>query len=691
MTSDMLPPSISYTKLVESIGASGLVTGDTWELAQRETRDDSGALVELLLARDLLTRFQLAALAEGRGEALRVGNYDLLDRLGAGGMGTVFKARHRRMKRVVALKVLSANLSKNPLFVKRFQREVETIACLGHPNVVMAYDADEAEVGHFLVMEFVAGPDLASYVHKYGPMSPPLAVDCLLQAARGLAYAHSQEIIHRDVKPHNLLRDENGTVKVTDLGLARLSHDAEDAPADGGVTMAGGVIGTPEYMSPEQAVDSTTLDPRTDIYSLGCTLHYLLTGRPPYRGANIMAILLLHRDGPIPSLQAERPETPAALDKLFRRMMAKYPDDRIAKMSEVVSDLEAIAASFPSPSTVPTQEIGAGATVELSAMSAAPAADDLGFDEQDVGDIKGGEPRVGPPATKGLASTAQLADATVAIDARPTATAALTVLVVEPSRVQASIIKGYLQEHGLNVVGTASVGQEAFEAVRSLRPRVVVSSMFLSDVSGLELARKIRREIPLDSPAFVLVTTEGNEAESAALAEIGRAALLIKPFSADQLAESLKRVAIETSSASGSAPASATATNVPARQVDRSRLRVLIVDDSGVARLNARNVLQACGFVAFVEVPDGAHAIAVASRDRFDLIVTDYNMPLMDGRALVSYLKQSPYSATIPILMVTTETDASRLEAVRRLGVVAILEKAFPIDVVGPLLDVLFP
>src|SRR4029079_18569701 len=246
-------------------------------------------------------------------DSLQIGNYDIIDRLGAGGMGTVFKARHRRMKRGVALKVLAANLSKNPLFVKRFQREVETIASLGHPNVVMAYDADEAEAGHFLVMEFVNGRDLAVCVEREGPFSAPHAVNCILQAARGLAYAHTQGIIHRDIKPHNLLRDENNVVKVTDLGLARMNY-GDEGPATGAeVTMAGGVIGTADYMPPEQAVDSTTIDHRADIYSLGCTLYYLLTGQVPYTGPTIMAVILKHRDAAIPALRVARPESPAEL------------------------------------------------------------------------------------------------------------------------------------------------------------------------------------------------------------------------------------------------------------------------------------------------------------------------------------------------------------------------------------------
>jgi serine/threonine protein kinase len=346
MNTNTFPAIPSFATLVESVLSSGLVPDDEWTLAHEAAKGDPQELAKLLTAQGLLTQFQIAALSEGRGAALRVGNYDVLDRLGAGGMGTVFKARHRRMKRVVALKVLAANLSENPVFVKRFQREVETIASLGHPNVVMAYDADEAEVGHFLVMEFVNGLDLAACIERFGSMPLPQAVNCILQAARGLAYAHSQEIIHRDIKPHNLLLDGNGVVKVTDLGLARLNHGAEGPAAGTDVTMAGGVIGTADYMPPEQAVDSTTIDHRADIYSLGCTLHYLLTGKPPYSAPTIMSLLLKHRDAEIPALGATRPESPPQLNDLFRRMMAKQPEQRVQQMSEVVAELEAIASTL---------------------------------------------------------------------------------------------------------------------------------------------------------------------------------------------------------------------------------------------------------------------------------------------------------------------------------------------------------
>jgi CheY-like chemotaxis protein len=540
----------------------------------------------------------------------------------------------------VALKVLAAAFSQNQLYVKRFQREVETIASLGHPNIVMAYDADEADAGHFLVMEFVDGRDLALCVEQEGTFSFLGAIDCILQAARGLAYAHAQDIIHRDIKPHNLLLDKHGVVKITDLGLARLSRDAE-ARALTEVTMAGGVIGTVDYMSPEQAVDSTTLDHRSDIYSLGCTLYYLIAGEPPYSGSTVMAILLKHRDAPIPSLSALRPETPAALDQLVCGMLAKQPEQRPQQMSEVVAELEAIAAQLD------------------------PAA----------GDESGS-------ATVALTSASGFSTAT--LDSRPTMDVTLvatpvTVLVVEPSRVQAAIIKGFLQDHALEVLGTAANGKDAIAAVHSLRPRAVISAMQLPDIEGVALAEQIRSAMKVDAPGFVLITSETEDAASSELKKLNRVQSLVKPFTAEQLIEALNLV---TGVSTDLSP--------PKRKTDRSQLLVLIVDDSSTARMRVRSVLQELGFQRFLEDPDGAHAIVTAARESCDLIVTDYNMPLMDGRALVSYLKQNPATSAIPIVMVTTETEPRVLDPVRKLGVVAVIEKAFPAAVVGPLLDSLF-
>ncbi len=646
----------SFSQLVEDVVASGLVVDEELAGLISLANGDPRELSKLLSVKGLVTSFQLAALNEGRGSSLRIGNYDVLDRLGAGGMGTVFKARHRRMKRIVALKVLAENLSKNPVFVKRFQREVETIAALGHPNVVMAYDADEADVGHFLVMEFVNGLDLAAGVERDGPFSMSRAVDCILQAARGLAYAHSQGIIHRDVKPHNLLLDESGSIKVTDLGLARLNHGTDGAAAGADVTMAGGVIGTADYMPPEQAIDSTTIDHRADIYSLGCTLYYLLTGRPPYSGATIIALLLKHRDSEIPQLSAVRPDTPPQLDDLFRRMLIKSPEQRVQHMSEVIAELEAVAAILPKNGDLgPT-----AATLVLPSRLDADAASTIGI--------------------------GWLSERTQAFES---SSAPLTVLIVEPSRVQVSIIKSYLQERSLSVVGIVSCGNAAIDAVRSLRPRAVISAMHLADINGVELAQQIRAEIKINAPGFVLVTSEAEDGESAVLSKLNRVHLLAKPFSAEQMIQALNLVTGASMTSRVDAATSREGYPVGGKK-DRRQLRVLIADDSSTARTNVKNVLQGLGFTQFLEVPDGAHAIAVAARESCDLIVTDYNMPLMDGRALVSYLKQNPASATIPIMMVTAETEPRVLDPVRRLGVIAIFEKAFPAGKVGPVLDSLF-
>ena len=282
-------------------------------------------------------------LPQGRAKSLILGGYTILDRIGSGGMGQVFKAEHHRMKRLVAIKTLPAKLMKDPAAVARFQREVEAAAKLRHPNIVAADDADEANGVHFLVMEYVDGRDLASLVKKHGPLPIPLAIDYILQAARGLEYAHSEGVIHRDIKPANLLVDKKSIVKILDMGLARIEADRE-AATQAELTADGTVMGTVDYMAPEQAVSTRNVDARADIYSLGCTLCYLLTGKPTYCGESLMQRMLAHRESPIPSLHALRSEIPEQLDVIFARMVAKRAEDRYQTMSEVVAELEPFAS-----------------------------------------------------------------------------------------------------------------------------------------------------------------------------------------------------------------------------------------------------------------------------------------------------------------------------------------------------------
>jgi serine/threonine protein kinase len=342
--------SISARKFVESLSSISILSAsEVASIEQQLTPDALDADAETL-ARDLIrqgkvTKFQAANIYQGRGKGLVFGDYIVLDKLGQGGMGQVFKAQHRRMKRIVALKLLPTHLTSSERNVQRFYQEVEVAAKLTHPNIVTAYDAGESRGLHYLVMEYVEGKDLSAYVAKYGPLTVEQAVNCLLQAASGLEYAHRQGIIHRDIKPSNLLLDRQGTVKILDMGLARVKKEVsspEEVAKE--LTDHGQMMGTVDYIAPEQALDTRSADFRADIYSLGCTLHRVLIGKPVYPGETSIQKILAHRENPIPSLAAARKDVPHALDRLFQQMLAKDPADRIQPMSAVVSALQSLNA-----------------------------------------------------------------------------------------------------------------------------------------------------------------------------------------------------------------------------------------------------------------------------------------------------------------------------------------------------------
>ena len=224
------------------------------------------------------------------------------------------------MKRVVAVKILPSNVIDSDDAVQRFYQEVEVAAKLRHPNIVMAYDAGEHNGMHYLVMEYVEGKDLGRVVEEKGPLSVTDAVEYVLQAAKGLEYAHDLGVVHRDIKPSNLLLDEDGTVKVLDMGLARINIGPDDETVAPKLTQSGQIMGTVDYMSPEQAEDTRNADERSDIYSLGCTLYRLLTGEAPYPSDTAMKALLAHREQPIPSLRDKHPNVSEELDEVFQQM-----------------------------------------------------------------------------------------------------------------------------------------------------------------------------------------------------------------------------------------------------------------------------------------------------------------------------------------------------------------------------------
>jgi serine/threonine protein kinase len=274
----------------------------------------------------------LADSAPGAGGNL--GSYQLLEYLGQGGMGRVYKARHRWLKRIVALKVIREEFADDADAIQRFRREVEAVGQLAHPNIVLAFDADVVDGKHFLVMEYVDGINLLRMVQESGPLPVTAACDCIRQAALGLRHVHEHALVHRDIKPANLLITQGSVVKVADLGLARLH---ESGPLARTLTQDGSLIGTPDYLAPEQADKPHLADIRADIYSLGCTFYYLLTGRPPFPGGSYPEKLIRHRECEPEPIQRHRADMPPAVGQIVRKMMAKRPEDRYQAPDEVVA------------------------------------------------------------------------------------------------------------------------------------------------------------------------------------------------------------------------------------------------------------------------------------------------------------------------------------------------------------------
>jgi serine/threonine protein kinase len=309
------------------------------------------ALAALLVRAGVLTAFQAEQFLLGKHRGFTLGGYRILERLGSGGSGTVYLAEHLVMKRRVALKVLPAAYADDPAVLGRFRREAQAAAALDHPNIVRAYDFRQEGLLYFLVMEYVNGPSLQEVLQRQGPLPVAVACDYVRQAAVGLQHAHEHGLVHRDVKPANLLVDASGTVKVLDLGLARFTPDGQESVTrqfDENL-----VMGTADYLAPEQAVSLHNVDSRADVYSLGATFYALLSGEPPFHQGTITQKLLWHQMRDPPPLRDRRPDVPDEVAALVAAMMAKSTQERVQTASEVAALVGPWCAGGPNPQGPP--------------------------------------------------------------------------------------------------------------------------------------------------------------------------------------------------------------------------------------------------------------------------------------------------------------------------------------------------
>jgi serine/threonine protein kinase len=343
-----MPAPATIDEFVAMTRQSGLIEADPLKAAldQLQAADalphDPKELARTLVEQGLLTYFQAGQLLQGKWRGFNLGKYLILERLGAGGMGIVYLAEHKLLHRRVALKVLPLSMACDPWFLELFYHEAQAVAALAHPNIVHAHDIDQDGKLHFLVMEYVDGASLQEIVRKHGPMEPVRVAHYLRQAALGLQHAHEAGLVHRDIKPANLLLDRRGTIKILDMGLAQFFQrkQVETNNNNNNGKKARVIVGTDDYLAPEQIVDSDDVDIRADIYGLGSTGYFLLTGNPPFHHLALehhkfISHLMQH---PRP-LRELCPEVPEDLAAVITRMMAKNPWDRYRVPVEVVRAL----------------------------------------------------------------------------------------------------------------------------------------------------------------------------------------------------------------------------------------------------------------------------------------------------------------------------------------------------------------
>jgi serine/threonine protein kinase len=379
-----MPAPSSIAEFVELVRKSGVLDKKRLDAYMDKVRasasvpSDPAKLSGLMVRDGLLTYFQAEQLMLGKWRRFNIGKYKVLERLGSGGMGSVYLCEHKLMRRRVAVKVLPTAKADDPSSLERFYREARAVAALDHPNIVRAYDIDQDDNLHFLVMEYVDGASLQEVIKKTGAMDVSRAAHYIRQAAQGLQHAHETAgLVHRDIKPGNILVDRNGTVKILDMGLARFFHDEEDILTK---KYDENVLGTADYLAPEQALDSHAVDIRADIYSLGATFYFCLTGRTPFSEGTVAQKLIWHQTRQPKTIVSIRPEVPEGLIAVIDKMMAKEAGQRYQTPQAV---MDALVPWTQSPVAPPPDEemphlcpaaLGATVSEPAPAASTVPSA-----------------------------------------------------------------------------------------------------------------------------------------------------------------------------------------------------------------------------------------------------------------------------------------------------------------------------
>ncbi len=347
-----------------------------------------------LIESGIITSWHAEKLLAGKYKGFFLDKYKLLGHLGTGGMSSVYLAESKNTHQKRAIKVLPKNKVSDKSYLDRFYREGKAAASLNHPNIVRIYDINNSGDTHYMVMEYVQGSDLHDTVRNDGPLPIDEAVEVIIQSAEGLLHAHNKKMVHRDVKPANLLRTDSGSVKILDLGLALFNTEGEESLT---VLYNEKVMGTADYLSPEQAVNSHEVDHRADIYSLGCTLYYLLTGRPPYNNGTLAQRIALHQTQEPDSILESRPDCPQGLVDICTKMMRKNRDDRFANCSEIMMVMkqfrdspETFDLDLPPPTPVKSAKMQA-------ASGPSNAKSDNEFAIETTQNTKSGEHRVVAP------------------------------------------------------------------------------------------------------------------------------------------------------------------------------------------------------------------------------------------------------------------------------------------------------